>query len=381
MSAQPRRPAPRALLLLPGGLALLAGLDAALLLLSLPAPVNAARLPDIHGVLMVLGFVGTVISLERAVALGNRWGYLAPGTSGLAVLVLLSPAPLAVGRWLLVAGSIGLLALYVPLWRRQRDEAVLVQAMGALLAVGGALLWAADVPVSVLIGWLAGFVVLTIGGERLELARLAMGPGAGTRLVALSCALCVGVAASLLWPVPGSALLGVTLAVLSGWLLFHDAARRTARSTGLTRYMAVCMLAGYGWLLVAAAIWTIGGPAGDGAAYDAVIHAVFLGFTISMVMAHAPVIVPAVVRRPLPYRPVFYVPVALLHGSLVVRLLIGDAYGVDEAWQYGGLLNVVAVLAFVAVALWSAVAGTPPPRKATDPPLSRTDRDLEVTSR
>jgi len=40
----------------------------------------------------------------------------------------------------------------------------------------------------------------------------------------------------------------------------------------------------------------------DGGGYDAVVHAIFLGFVISMVMAHAPVILPAVLRRPLPYR-------------------------------------------------------------------------------
>jgi len=28
-----------------------------------------------HGPLMVCGFLGTLISLERAVALGSRWGY------------------------------------------------------------------------------------------------------------------------------------------------------------------------------------------------------------------------------------------------------------------------------------------------------------------
>ncbi|MGJ3560863.1 hypothetical protein ACR6C2_30315 [Streptomyces sp. INA 01156] len=64
------------MLLLPAGLALLAGLDAALLLLGLPAPVTADRLPEVHGVLMVLGFVGTLIALERAVALGRPWGPL-----------------------------------------------------------------------------------------------------------------------------------------------------------------------------------------------------------------------------------------------------------------------------------------------------------------
>ncbi|GAE74246.1 hypothetical protein JCM18916_3838 [Cutibacterium acnes JCM 18916] len=43
--------------------------------------------------LMVLGFVGTVICLERAVALGHRLAYLVPAMSGFGVIVLLAPLP------------------------------------------------------------------------------------------------------------------------------------------------------------------------------------------------------------------------------------------------------------------------------------------------
>ena len=39
-----------------------------------------------------------------------------------------------------------------------------------------------------------------------------------------------------------------------------------------------------------------------------------------MIMAHAPVILPAVLRRPLPYHPAMIAPAALLHGSLALRL-------------------------------------------------------------
>ena len=38
-------------------------------------------------------------------------------------------------------GVATLVAVYVPLWHRQRDDAVLVQALGAVLACGAALLW------------------------------------------------------------------------------------------------------------------------------------------------------------------------------------------------------------------------------------------------
>jgi hypothetical protein len=358
-----RRPAAgRAVFVVPAAVSLLAGLDAALMLLGVPAPVRADRLPDVHGMVLVFGFVGTLVSLERAVALRQRVGFLAPALLGSGGLLLVSPAPLAAGQWILLGGAGALAGVYVPLWRRQQDDAVLVQAFGAVLAAGALALWTGGVPVSHLLPWLAGFVVLTIGGERLELARLAMGRDAGTRLLLLSAATVAGILCSLLWPAVGYPVLGLALLALVGWLARHDVARVTVRSTGLTRFMGASMLAGYGWLAVAGATWALGGPAYDGARYDVVIHAVFLGFTISMIMAHAPVILPAVLRRPLPYHPALLVPVGLLHASLALRLWFGDAYGLDFGLRAGGVLNVVALLGFVAVAVWSANRG-PRPRE------------------
>ena len=342
-----------AALLLPGAVALLAGLDAALLLMELPAPVSTERLPVVHGPLMVLGFLGTLVSLERAVALRRREGFLAPALLGAGGLLLLTPAPLPVGQWLLVAGSAALALVYVPLWRRQRDDAVLVQALGAVVAGAGALLWAAGVDVPDLLPWLCGFVVLTIAGERLELARFAMGASAGTVLLVAAAAYSGCLVATLLWPAVGHPLLGAVVLGLVGWLAAHDVARRTVRSTGLAQFAAVGMLAGYAWLAVAGALWLVGTP--TGAAYDAVVHAVFLGFTMSMVMAHAPVILPAVLRRPLPWHAAMYGPLVLLHGSLVLRLWVGDALGSTAAWRTGGVLNIVALLSFVAVAVWATV--------------------------
>src|SRR5690606_41366428 len=43
-----------------------------------------------HGALMISGFFGTLISLERAVALGRLWVYGAPALSALASLLLIS---------------------------------------------------------------------------------------------------------------------------------------------------------------------------------------------------------------------------------------------------------------------------------------------------
>ncbi|WP_307844878.1 hypothetical protein [Actinotalea solisilvae] len=351
-----------------GGLCLLAGLDAALLLLGLPAPVTAERLPDVHGPLLVLGFVGCVIALERAVALRRAWALAAPAALGAGGLTTLTPLPLAVGAGVLVAGTAALLATYAALWRRQGSGALGLQVLGAVLAVGGALLWWAGVPVPALLPWLVGFLVLTIAGERLELARVGFpGPAAERAVVVAGVAVAAGVVMTLLRP-GAAALLGLGILALTGLLVRHDVARRTVRSTGLPRFVAVALLAGYAWLVVAGATWALLGDVREGPAYDAVVHAVFLGFTLSMIMAHAPVILPAVLGVRLPYRTAMHVPVALLHASLVLRVVGGDLRG--EAWALatGGALNVAAVLAFVGVAAWSGLTAPRAARPAAAGP-------------
>lgn len=340
----------RLVFLIPAGVALLAGLDAGLLLLGLPAPVTTAQLPDAHGMVMVLGFVGTVIALERAVALRRRLGFAAPALLGAGGLLVTSTAPLRLGQAALAAGSAALVLVYIPLWRRQRDDSVLIQAFGAVLATGGALLWLGGMPVARLLPWLAGFVVLTIAGERLELSRVTLLASSTVRqLTGLAVMITCATVVTLLWPVVGYPLLGLSLLSLVWWLMVHDVARRTIRARGLPRFMAGCLLSGYVWLAVAGGIWVLAGPVTDGPAYDGVIHAVFLGFTMSMIMAHAPVILPAVLRCRLPYHPVMIAPPVLLHTSLLLRLWGGDAHGVDLARQVGGALNVVALLGFAVI--------------------------------
>lgn len=345
--------------LVPGGIALLAGLDAALLLLGLPAPVTTDRLPQVHGGLLVLGFVGTVIALERAVALRRWWGYLAPGSLGLGAVLLLSVAPVVVGQSFLLLGMLVQLAVYAALWRRQESAALAMQVLGAVLAAGAAVLWLAALPVAAVLPWFAGYLILTIAGERLELARVgALGARTEAAVPALGVLLFTAVVGTLLWPTAGHLLLGAALLALVVVLVQHDVARRVVRSTGLPRYMGWCLLAGYFWLVVAGAIWLLLGRVVEGPGYDAVIHAVFLGFTMSMIMAHAPVILPAVLGKPLPYAPAFYAPVALLHTSLLLRVVGGDLYEAGWALQVGGSLNIAAVLLFLAVVVRSGVRGS-----------------------
>ncbi|MGX1793196.1 hypothetical protein ACWIDW_09690 [Microbacterium sp. NPDC055312] len=357
--------------MVPAGVALLAGLDAGLLLLGLPAPVTAERLPAVHGMLLVLGFVGTLVSLERATALARPLGYAAPALLGAGGVVLVVPVvPLVAAKIVLAAGAACLVALYAPLWRRQYDHALLTQLLAAGLALAGALIWIGQDALTRVIPWLIGFLVLTIAAERVELARITMGPRAGIRLLVHGWAVTGALVIGLVLPDAGAILLGGTLLSLTGWLVMHDVARRTIRGTGVTRYMAACILAGYVWLAIAGLVLLLGMPAAQ-PAYDAVVHAVFLGYTFSMIMAHATTILPAVLRVRLPYRPAFWAPIALLQAALVVRVWLGDGLGMPVAWRIGGVLGVVALLLFVLTALYSAMRGPAAPARAHAPAPAR----------
>lgn len=358
----------RLILLLPGGLALLLGLDAALLLLGLPAPLTTARLPDVHGTLLVLGFVGTLVALERAVALRRWWGFTAPVGLGLGGIALVTSLPLWVGQAVLLVGTLAMLLCYAGLWRRQPAAAIAIQVLGAACASGAAALWLGGAPVATTLPWLAAFLVLTIAGERVELSRVdGVTPEKEAHALTAVVALAAAVVVATLWPDVGHVLLGAALLGLVAWLVSHDVAWRTVRGTGAPRFMAWCLLGGYAWLTVAGLVWLLVGYVPSGPGYDAVVHAVFLGFVLSMIMAHASVILPAVLRVALPYRPAFYVPVALLHASLALRLVGGDLRGQSWALQLGGALNIAAVLLFVVLAVGSAMLATLRPVDGREP--------------
>ena len=360
---RPRRPTPpagrgraatpasrgRIALLALGGACLLVGLNAALLLLGVWAPVASDRLPDVHGMVMVLGFLGTLISLERAQAIGRPWAYLAPALLGAGGLTLASGSPLVLGQLLLVEGCLMFGAVYLALWRRAPLPLVAVQVVSVLPALLASALWLV-VDIGPLIALLAAFLVLTIAAERAELAQLSMGRRAVPTLVGLASVLAVSAAASLAWPDAALRVFGATVLATAAWLARDDVARRMIHTDGLRRYNAAALLAGYFWLGAAGLTWLLAGVPEQHATYDIVIHATFLGFGVSMVMAHAPIILPAVLGRSLPYRPVSWVPLIALHVGMLARVVgvVGDW---TPLWQAGSVLALTALLLFVVVSL------------------------------
>ncbi|MCU0494902.1 MAG: hypothetical protein MUD01_25225 [Chloroflexaceae bacterium] len=332
-------------------LALVGALWAGLLRLGWRLPTPQGSLAAAHGPLMVAGFFSVVIGLERAVALKWPFAYLAPLLAGMAGLLLLFDGASAMVPLLATLGSLVLVIVFGRIVRDHPAAYTVTMAVATVAGLVGNLLWLAGRPLFEVVFWWASFLVLTIAGERLELGRLLNLSRPVQVAFGLIVALVLAGAALASFNFDaGTRLYGLAALLLAAWLLRYDIARRTVRKQGLTRFIAVCMLSGYGWLAISGLIGLVYGGIPAGPVYDAMLHALFVGFVFAMVFGHAPIIIPALTGLRISYAPVFYLHLVLLHGSLLLRLL-GDLAGWVPLRQWGGMLNVVALLLFAGVTI------------------------------
>jgi hypothetical protein len=172
--------------------------------------------------------------------------------------------------------------------------------------------------------------------------------GTGPLFIALSAVALAGALAAPFALRGADRLLGFAMLVFGLWLATNDVARRTVRMQGVTRYTAVCLLAGYVWLVIAGFSFLARPGEMVGPHFDASLHAFAVGFVLSMIFGHAPIIVPALTGRAVRFGGHFYLPLALLHASLLMRVA-GDHAGALAVRRWGGLLNEVALLVFLIV--------------------------------
>ena len=339
-----------------GMLALLAALWAGLIRLGWGWPPLQPALPINHGPLMISGFLGTVIGVERAVALSaspqagqwRYWTYAGPLLTGLGAISLIVGLPGSIGAGLMTLGSLSLICVFVLILRLQPAFFTVAMALGALLWLVGNSLWLLGWPLSTVVYWWSGFLILTIAGERLELNRI-LRLSQHVHMIFLSTVslFLVGLVITLFTFDLGVRLIGGGMLAIALWLLRYDIARHTVWKSGLTRFIALCLLVGYGWLGLAGMLALSLGGVTAGLAYDAILHAVFVGFVMSMIFGHAPIILPAVMGKSIPFQPIFYTHLALLHLSLLLRVG-SDLIVWLPGRQWAGLFNVVAILLFLA---------------------------------
>ena len=317
-----------------------------------------------HGALMISGFAGTLLGLERSIVLQRRWGIVAPVGSALGAAAVVVGAPAQLSGALALGGAIAFVAVAVaggpvsPLWSRG------VMSMGAIAWVAGAFLWASGAASFRLVPWWTVFLVLVIAGERIDLSRsLRPGPVGGAILGAAAVTMAAAAILTALDLAIGLRILGAALAVLALWLVAHERPIDHMRAHGLRRYVAIATTLAYAWLIVGAyfLISFDGIPAGW--RYDAMVHAVFVGMVMTTIFGHLALVVPAVLGMAATFRTMMYAPLVMLEASVLLRVT-GDVLQRQEVRDAGAL----GVALSVAVAIAATASGLRARRRAVRSP-------------
>jgi hypothetical protein len=302
---------------------------------------------ELHGALMISGFLGTVISLERAVAMGRWWAYGAPAASAAGALALAAGNGPAGAFAFILAGAI-LLATTVLVAIRQFAMFVVVLAVAAACWVAGSVQWLMGHSIPEISGWWLNFLILTIAAERLELGRLLQVSRVSQAVFFLTALLLVIGAARTELLATSAPFTATGLIGLAGWLVHHDIARRTIRLAGLPRFSAFSILTGHAWLGIAGLLLALAPLQAVAFLYDAAVHAIAIGFVISMIFGHAPIILPAVTGLRVQFSAASYAPLALLHLSVLLRVL-GGAAGLPGLRGVSAILTILALVGYAAI--------------------------------
>ncbi|KXK41100.1 MAG: hypothetical protein UZ05_CHB002003178 [Chlorobi bacterium OLB5] len=300
-----------------------------------------------HGALMVGSFLGTLICIERSVSYPNKIALLVPVLNSLSIVFFLLSMP-KTAYVFLILGSAGLTAIYYMVYVKHRGIHILIMMAGALCyLLGNAVLYNTSFYPSVVMWWVA-FLFLTITGERLELSRFILLKNTVKKQAMLIILISLFIISIFL---PFHSILGSFLSAASMigsalWLFKYDMAKHSLKKPGQSFYSGLLLLTGYVWLVLTGLFFAFGAYLGS--FYDASLHAFFLGFVFMMIFAHAPVILPAVLKLNIsPFGRTLYIWYAFLNLTLIFRVLTFIP-AIAAYKQWAGMLNGIAILGFFA---------------------------------
>jgi hypothetical protein len=297
-----------------------------------------------HGAIMACSFLGTLICLEKTAAFPNRLALLIPAVNVLSLVFFLTGQSNA-AYIMLVAGAAGLVTIYYLMYIKHKGIYILVMMAGALCyLIGNAILLKTSFYPAAVMWWIA-FLFFTIAGERLELSKFVMIKNAFKKQSVLLVLLALFITGIIIpFHSAGGYLLGISLILTAAWLIKYDTPRMLIKGEGQNFYSGLLLLTGYLWLALTGALMIYG--AYFGLFYDSSLHAFFLGFVFSMIFAHAPLILPAVLKLKVkPFGSSLYTWFVLLNLSLLVRVF-GIYFGIAEFKSETGLVNGIAILGF-----------------------------------
>lgn len=330
------------------GLSLLLGIWIGVARLGFAMPLLSSAMLSLHGPLMAIGFLLTLIGMERAAALDRWWVYGVPLFSVLSTFSLLLGLPAVIAAFFATNAALLLTWFFIDVYQHEHEDHFLMMVLSAAVLFSGNQLWLTALPIHRIIPWWAGFLILMIAGERLELTRVA-NPKPYVQVL-FRVAVIVLVVGLVLSPFEfrlGVRVAGAGMVALALCLLRYDLAWQSIKQPGLARFMAVSLIAGYLWLAIGGIFWIwFARFFGAGPLYDAMVHTVFLGFVFSMIFAHGPIVLPAIMQLALPFHKLFYLHAGLLHLSLLVRIA-GDLALLPGGQRWGGILSALAILLFL----------------------------------
>lgn len=299
-----------------------------------------------HGVLMVGGFLGTLISLERAMVMKNKFWLLVPFISGLSIPVLLWLGWPTLGVVLLLTASSGLMAImYLQTIKHPVLYQFIMSVGAASYFIGNFMLLNTGL-VAAAVPWWMGFLLLTIVGERLELSKFLPTP----KWAKNGLALILGFFILGIW-LPfhgsGSSLMGLSVLLVSVWLLYFDMAKIASKKPDQFKYIGVGLRVGYLWLFLNGVILIF--YTHHPLYYDLFLHTFFLGFTFSMIWAHAPIILPMVLNiKEKLYHPILWLGWSIFQLSLIGRI-VGSMMKTSDFRSAFGFINGWSILTMFAL--------------------------------
>lgn len=313
--------------------------------MGLAVPGTAAS----HGLLMVGGFLGTLISLERSMIMKNRFWLAVPLFSGLSVPLIIGGWPTA-GIFMVLLASVGLVAImYIQTLKQQLPQDY-VMALGAVAWMLGNFTFIYTNFMAMATGWWMAFLLFTILGERLELSKFLPTPKWAKKILFWLIGLFF---IGLLIPFHGwgSMVLGGILVLMALWLLHYDMARIASKKGHQFKYIGIGLRVGYIWLALNGLILML--LENHALYYDLYLHTFFLGFVFSMIWAHAPVILPMVLNlKRTPFHPVLWAGWLVFQLSLLGRIISSfmEIYtyrtllGIINGWSILGMFVLMAIV-------------------------------------
>lgn len=295
-----------------------------------------------HGGIMVGGFLGTLISLEKVIPLKQKYLLLIPLMSTMSVVLSLL-GQRHESMILLVLASSGLTTVFIYYFSLEMSFVYGFMLAGSISWLTGNILLLTRDFYPLAFPWWVAFILFIIAAERLELMKfLPVSKSSKKFFAAFLIIFLIGVISS--FHGIGNILSGIALICVATWLMRNDVVGISFKKENLPGYVAVSLLCGYVALLLTGILFIT--FSNHWLAYDALVHTFFLGFAFSMIFAHGPIILPGLLGSIVkPFHKILYLWLVLLHSSWLLRIF-ADAHSNVTLRKISGLISAIAIVSY-----------------------------------